>query len=248
MRISTSLCASALLGAALLAPDLAHADDPGNEYRLTIFPTYKINDEWTGIGYLGYVTTPEINTVTTYLGTGGIWHFKPRWDMWAVLMETRTKVDGSLSNSELRPLLGLQYALSPWGKVKPFDLFRAEYRMIDKVDAADSNYVRLRNRFGFTVPFGSKQGPGSWYGLVDAEAFYRFDKNFSDLARLRGGIGYIASPRVRIEFIAHAQFKRADQDSAFHWTDNIWRINIKVAKDTGLLDRLVGADADADSD
>jgi hypothetical protein len=248
MRNRSCLFMSIALGAALLTPDMARADDRGDEYRLTVFPTYKINEQWTGIGYLGYVTTPEIDTVTTYLGTGGIWHFKPRWDMWAVLMETRTKVDGSLSNSELRPLLGLQYALSPWGKAKPFDLFRAEYRMIDKVSGDDTSYLRLRNRFGATFPIGQKQGTGSWYGLADAEAFYRFDKNFSDLARLRGGIGYIASPRVRIEFIVHAQFKRPDQDSSFKWTDTIWRINIKVAKDTGLLDRLVGADADADAD
>jgi hypothetical protein len=70
------------------------------------------------------------------------------------------------------------------------------------------------------------------------------DKNFSDLARVRGGLGYVASPRVRVEFIVHAQFKRPDEDSAFGWSDNIWRINVKIAKDTGLLDRLVGSDAD----
>jgi hypothetical protein len=232
--------------AACMAAPSARAGDNVDEYRLTLFPTYRINDDWTGIGYVGYVTTPESDTVVNYLGTGGIRKLSPRWDLWTVLIWTRTAVDGDTTIREWRPVVGLQYALDPWGRVKPFNLFRAEYRIVDRVDADTNEYFRFRERFGATFPLGHRQGKGSWYGLADAEVFYRTDKQLSDLARLRGGIGYVASPRVRVEFIAHAQFKRPDEDSAFGWTDNIFRINIKIAKDTGLLDRLVGDDGDAD--
>ena len=59
------------LAAALLGATDARAqnDDPiGNEYRVTLFPYHRINDELTGFGYLGYVNNPDKEYQTGYNG------------------------------------------------------------------------------------------------------------------------------------------------------------------------------------
>jgi hypothetical protein len=59
-----------LVGAALVAAATASAQsqpapaaepppDVANEYRITGFPSYRINDAWSGFGYLGWVYKPD---------------------------------------------------------------------------------------------------------------------------------------------------------------------------------------------
>ena len=48
-----------------------------------------------------------------------------------------------------------------------------------------------------------------------------------------------------VEFIYHAQFTRPSGSTGLEYTDNIFRLNIKIAMDKGLLGRVFnGGDAD----
>jgi hypothetical protein len=87
--------------------------------------------------------------------------------------------------------------------------------------------------------------PRTFYGLADIEPYYRFDKNLVDPMRIRGGIGYVMkSAPVRIEFIYHAQYTQPDQESGLRYTDNIYRINIKLGINKGILGSLYNPDLD----
>jgi len=54
------------------------------------------------------------------------------------------------------------------------------------------------------------------------------------------------SDRLRAEFIYHLQFKPDDAGQGLEWTDNIFRLNFKLAFSRGLLSRLGHAGADGD--
>jgi len=82
MQIDKRALGALLLAAAWLASNPVHANGRNDEYRLTVFPTYRISKQWTGIGYLGYVNSAEADPVTNYIGTGGLLHFPPRSDLW----------------------------------------------------------------------------------------------------------------------------------------------------------------------
>jgi hypothetical protein len=80
---------------------------------------------------------------------------------------------------------------------------------------------------------------------VDVEPIYRFDKNWVDPLRVRGGLAYVLNDRVRVEFIYHAQFTRPAGSSGLEYTDNIFRLNIKIGLGQGLQQRAFsGGDAD----
>ena len=42
-----------------IASMLRAGDDIGSESRYTLFPYYKIADQWTGFNYLGFVNNPD---------------------------------------------------------------------------------------------------------------------------------------------------------------------------------------------
>lgn len=247
-RLRFGLATVLVLG--LVVP--AIADDKTDEYRITVFPTHPIagRKDWIAAGYLGYVSIPENETEIGYLGGGAIW--KPgQWgEVWALLLATRTESDTATDVDELRPVVGVKANLGKVGAASFYDFFRVEYRIQDRATGADTEHFRIRNRIGLERPFGDRPyAPKSWYGLADVEAFYRFDRDLSDLARLRLGAGYVLRPRTRVEFIYHAQFERADADESFEWTDNIFRLNVKLAMQDGLLGRLFddgGGDAGDD--
>ncbi|HEY5810451.1 MAG TPA: DUF2490 domain-containing protein [Povalibacter sp.] len=108
----------------------------------------------------------------------------------------------------------------------------------------DTEYFRFRNRLGVEFDLGeSRNKPGSWYGLADAEVFYRFDHDLSDLMRLRAGVGLTVNEHVRVELIYHMQFTRSAGES-FDWTENIYRLNVKVSRHKGVLSRLAHSHMD----
>jgi hypothetical protein len=106
----------------------------------------------------------------------------------------------------------------------------------------------LRSRFGVELPLTSREKawqPKTWYALADVEPFFRFDRDTIDPLRVRGGIAYIVNSRIRMEFIYHAQFTRPTGSSGLEYTDNIFRLNIKIALNKGLMQRVFdGGDAD----
>ena len=54
--------------------------------------------------------------------------------------------------------------------------------------------------------------------------------------RWRTGLGYIANPRLLIEFPYYAQYTRPG-GGGLNYTDNIFRLNFKVMTKRGVLPR-----------
>jgi len=236
---------------AAVAPALllrAQNDDRGNEYRLTLFPYHRITEQASGFGYLGYVNNPEKDYQTTYLGYGANYSFNHSVQLWGGLIGTYTENEHSADKLELRPFVGPKLFLPNDWKWNIYNFTRYEYRDIQDRDTHDWTGIhRLRSRFGVEFPLASLENawqPKTWYGLVDVEPFYRFDKGTIDPFRVRGGLAYIVSRRVRVEFIYHAQFTRP-AGGGLEYTDNIFRLNIKIALNKGIMRRLFdGGDAD----
>ncbi len=225
-------------------PLRAQAADPvRNEYRVTMFPAHPLSESVSAFGYLGYVSNPEVNTRTYYVGFPGIsWRAAPWVDLWAGLIGVYNAVDGSSDTYELRPFFGPKFVL-PNRPVSVYTWPRFEYRSITTKDTdVTSSYWRLRWRFGTEFALSErKYEKGSWYALGDVEPYYRFDKGFVDQLRWRVGLGYVPSQRVRLELQYYMQFGRADGEPLQH-NANIFRLNIKVATKRGLLGRLFDFD------
>ena len=82
-----------------------NAEPRSGEYRLTLFPYHKISDTLTGFGYLGYVSNPDKNYTTDYLGWGVNWSASPDVQVWSGLFGTYTNNENSADKLELRPFV-----------------------------------------------------------------------------------------------------------------------------------------------
>ncbi len=228
---------------------LAQDPSPGNEYRITLFPHHAISDEVTGFAYLGYVWNPEKDYQTYYLGWPAASYAPAHWlQIWGGLVGLYTDNENSADKLELRPFTGPKFFLSNDMRWNIYNFTRYEYRATQNRDTREWSHVsRLRSRFGVEFPFASGERawqPGTWYGLVDLEPYYRFDRGQVDPFRIRGGIGYVLDDRLRFEFIYHAQFTHPDDSDALEYTDNIFRLNVKLGLTRGIIGRLHNPDLD----
>jgi hypothetical protein len=78
----------------------------------------------------------------------------------------------------------------------------------------------------------------TFYTIVYAKPFYRFDKDDLDPFRAQFGIGYIANPRVRIELVYYANWGRVAPSNDLVFTENIIRLNVKVGLKRAILGRV----------
>jgi hypothetical protein len=249
-RVAAALAcglAAGLLGA--LEARAQNGEPLANEYRLTLFPYHRISEELTGFGYLGYVNNPDKDYQTGYLGYGANYSLSESVQLWGGLIGTFTDNEHSADKLELRPFIGPKFFLPNDWKWNIYNFTRYEHRSIQDLDTHDWTGIhRLRSRFGVELPLTSREKawqPKTWYALADVEPFYRFDKDTIDPLRVRGGIACIVSSRVRVEFIYHAQFTRPAGSSGLQYTDNIFRLNIKIALNKGIIQRVFdGGDAD----
>jgi len=248
--LAVSLVGTLALGMVCTPRVYAQNDDPiDNEYRLTLFPYHRITDDLTGFGYLGYVNNPDKDYQTAYLGYGANYSLSRSVQLWGGLFGTYTDNRNSSDKLELRPFAGVKLFVPNEIKWNIYSFTRYEYRAIQDVDTHDWTGIhRIRNRFGVEFPLTSREQawqPKTWYGLADVEPMYRFDKDIIDPLRVRVGLAYIVSSRVRVEFIYHAQFTRPADSSGLEYTDNIFRLNIKIALNKGMLQRVFdGGDSD----
>ena len=229
-------------------PALAQ-DDTGNEYRFTLFPYHRISDKVTGSGYLGYVWNPEKNYQTYYLGWPVASYTPKSWlQIWGGLVGLYTTNEHSSDKLELRPFTGVKFFLPNEAKWNIYNFTRYEYRATQNRDSRDwTDTSRLRSRFGAEFPLTSRARawePKTCYGLADVEPYYRFDRGEVDPLRVRGGIGYVMNDHIRLEFIYHAQFTHPDGSSGLEFTDNIFRLNIKIGLTKGIIGRLQNPDLD----
>ena len=223
-------------------------DQRDGEYRLTLFPYHRVSDQLTGFGYLGYVNNPDKEYQTYYLGYGGTYAITKSFQFSAGLISTYTDNALSADKFELRPFAGIKLFLPNEMKWNIYNYTRYEYRNIEDLSTHDWNTIhRLRSRFGVEIPLTSREHawqPKTWYALTDVEPFFRFDRDVVDPLRIRGGIGYVVSQHLSVEFIYHAQFTRPAGSSGLEFTDNIFRLNFKIGLNKGILGRILQPDSD----
>ena len=225
-------------------------EDIGNEYRITLFPSHKVTEKIGGFGYLGYVWNPEKGYQTYYLGWPcATYTPKPWMQIWGGLIGAYTNNEDKSDLLEIRPFAGAKLFLPNKLKWNIYNFTRFEYRALQDRETSDwNNYSRLRVRFGVEFPLTKREKafqPRTLYGLADIEPYFRFDNNWVDPMRIRGGIGYVMkSLPIRIEFIYHAQFTQPDKESGLRYSDNIYRINIKLGINKGILGSLYNPDLD----
>jgi Protein of unknown function (DUF2490) len=240
---------AALFGLMLAFAMPAYSDDKNDEYRFTIDPSYALtaDHKWIGVGHLGYIKSDDNNYQTDYVGVGTIWGFAPWGEIWFDVRYYHTDNEIIADVEEWRPQVGFKNYFTKSGPFTFYNLARLEYR-IREIEGADrhTESSRLRDRLGIVFALTKEQDRlGSWYGIADAEAFYRFDDEKTDRVRLRAGLGLSLSDRVRVEFSYYAQFTDLGS-GGFEWTENIYRINIKLARQKGLLARLAHGEGDGD--
>ena len=230
-------------------PAWAQDEDISHEYRLTLFPYHRLTDKATAFEYLGYVTNPDKDYQTYYLGFPGANYSLNRVaQLWGGVFYTYTDNASAADKLEVRPFVGVKLFLPNRLKWHIYDFTRFEFRQIQDRNTRDwSSINRLRNRLGVEVPLTSREKawqPKTWYALADAELFYRFDRDVIDPLRLRGGIAYIVNGRFTVEAIYHGQYTRPAGSSSLQYTDNIFRLNIKIGLSRGVLDPFFSPDAD----
>lgn len=246
IRLTAAVGAALLLAAAAAAQESPPADVL-NEYRLTLFPSYRISDGWSGFGYLGLVSKPDADYDAYYLGTGAYHMPSKGIQLWAGLISVYTDkaVDSDLL--ELRPFVGVKFlGSSEKKKWRCYNWSRYELRLTETRETGDWQTVhRLRNQTRIEIPLASPERawtPKSWYLLGDVEPIYRSDTGQIDPVRLRVGLGYVAGQRLLVEFQYYHQYTRPDGGDLEH-TDNIIRLNFKLLTKHGLMSRF-GDDVD----
>ena len=222
--------------------------DVANEYRITAFPSYRINDDWSGFGYLGWVLKPDGDYASYYLGKG-VYYSPAKWvQIWGGLISVYTDSDAKSDSLELRPFVGPKFLGANKSKWRYFNWTRYELRFTDTLETnAWKTVHRLRNQTRLEVPLTSIDrawSPTSWYLLSDVEPIYRSDTGQIDPLRVRVGLGYITNRRTLVEFHYFAQYTRPG-GGGLAYTDNIFRLNLKIALSKGMsLTRLLDGGVD----
>lgn len=241
------------LGVGLMGPRAAQAQDDepiGNEYRQTLSFYHPVKNDLTGFAHLDYRNNFEEDyRAYQVLWPGLTYSVKDSLQLSGGLLTRNTDNQQGADTLELRPFAGVKLFMpnaSPWNI---YNYTRYEFRDIQDLDThAWTSYSRVRSRFGVEFPLASRAQawqPKTWYALADAEPFFRFDQDTLDPFRVRGGIAYIVSRSVRVEFIYTAQFTRSASHNDLAYTGNNFRLNIRIGHNQGILHRLFdGSDAD----
>jgi hypothetical protein len=250
VEVSRALILGVLLCIAAVAR-VAQADDKNDEYRITVDPSYALtaDHKWIGVGHLGYIKSDDKNYRTDYLGLGAIWRFAPWAEAWFKAYYYHTDNELIADVNEWRPQVGFKNYFTKSERFTFYNLARLEYR-IQQRDGTDNDTdnFRFRDRLGIVFPLTREQDrPGSWYGIADVEGFFPLSGDRTDRMRVRTGLGVSLSDRIRVEFSYYAQFTEVGS-RGFEWTDNIYRINFKIARQKGLLTRLAHGHGHGDDD
>jgi hypothetical protein len=244
-RLRVVLFVCGLLLSLPVAPAIAQEEPANNdilqEYRITAYPFYKISERWNGFGYLGYVYKPDARYTSYYLGKGVFWQPKKWLQVWGGLIGVYTNMYDASNTLELRPFGGPKFLGQTSKKWHYYNWTRYELRLVETLNTDQWTTVhRFRNQTRVEIPLTSTAHawtPKTAYVLAEVEPIYRSDNDNIDPLRLRVGLGYIASPRVGIEFQYFAQYTRPG-GGGLQYTDNIWRLNFKLGG-RGGVERLL---------
>jgi hypothetical protein len=128
-------------------------------------------------------------------------------------------------------------------KWEVYNWTRYEMRLTETLNTDEWTTVhRFRNQTRLSIPLASPARawkPKTAILFLEAEPIYRSDKANVDPVRLRVGLSYIPSPQLLVEFQYFAQWTRPG-GGGLKYTDNIWRLNLKLAGRGGLERMLYG--------
>ena len=218
----------------ILLPGVAMAQEEiHSEYRVTLVPTYPVSKKIFLTTYMGYVNIPNTDRVSYYLGAPLMVTYRPspivEFELGAFLLFNR--INGAKENTEFRPLAGVKLYLPNSHNVNIYNWTRYELRCFYYDDKNLNNVKnRLRNRIGLEIPLSKKAWqPKTNYALTDFEMFYTVEKGYFDRFRERVGLGRVIDKHWRVELIYHIQLLKESEDLNPKWTDNIFRLNIKLS-------------------
>ncbi len=235
-----------LVAGAAAAQTPAPADSPvNNEYRVTAFPTHPLFGDFTGFAYLGYVNNTGKEVTTYYLGWPGVIYKPVKWfEGWGGIIYVWNDAANASNSHEIRPFLGGKLYIPNHAHMNLYNLTRVEWRHITTDDTGTTDKkIRVRSRFGFEAPLSSRPWDvQTAYVLGDLEPMYQTDLHAIQTLRARAGVGYVTNHRMRIEVIYHLQLTRKNAGDPLAYTDNIFRLNIKIGLKKGLIERLSGAE------
>ena len=240
-----TLARLAVAGLIWAAPAATRAADVTNEYRLTAYPSYRLAEEWIGFGYVGIVAKPEADYSSYYLGKGAFYTPENWLQLWSGLIGVYTNFTNQNSNTlEVRPFVGVKFIdMTEGWKWRYFNWTRYELRLIDTLDTGSWNSIsRVRSQFRVEIPLASADRawtPKTWYVYPEVEPIWRSDTGQIDPLRVRLALGYVANPRLLVEFQYYLEFTQPT-GSGLVLTNNIWRLNFKVSTDKSALKLLAG--------
>ena len=227
-----------------LLPVIAHAtDDENGEYQLNINPHVKATDQLSTFGNFGYFYDPHQYSKFRFGWPGLIYRANSWLQFPGGLDAYYTDNFGSANTLELRPFAGVKFFVPNKAKITLYNYTRYEYRSTENQDTGQWNgYSRIRSRFGTEFPLTARAcawKPRTFYALTDVELFYRFDKDALEPLRVRGGVGYVMSDRVRAELIYTAEFDQSSPGISLTYNHSALRLNVSIALNKGLLGRLL---------
>jgi len=245
IRVALAACLMLVPATAPAQTATAPAPPVNNEYRLTAFPTHPLPGPFTGFGYLGYVNNTGKEVTTYYLGWPGVVYKPVKWlEGWGGLIYVWNDVTNGSNTHELRPFVGAKIYIPNSVHMNLFSFTRVEWRNVTTDDTGEKNdRVRIRSRFGFEAPLSSRPWDiKTAYVLGDLEPMYETNVHAITTVRARAGVGYVANHHLRVEVIYHLQVSRKDPSDPLAYSDNIFRLNLKIGIKKGLLQRLSGAE------
>src|SRR5262245_49126913 len=124
-----------LLGLVLFYVQAAAAEAPTDEFRLTLSPYHRINDEFTSFERLGY-SYNEDTRASAYSGSfPGLEYSPNQWlQLWAALSWRYTDNRDSADQLELRPYIGPKLFLPNELRWNIYNYTRYEFRNIYDFD------------------------------------------------------------------------------------------------------------------
>lgn len=217
-------------------------DDVGNEFRSTINLQHPIKGDLTGFTQFEYRNNPDKDYRAYQVVWPGLTYSVKHWlQLSGGLLTRYTDHEQSADKLELRPFGGVMLFVPNDIQWTIYNYTRYEFRDTENLDTHDwSSYSRIRSQFGVEFPLSSRTKawqPKTWYGLANVEPVYRFDHDTIDPLYVRGGLGYVLSDRVRLEFVYYAQFSRSNRGS-LEYANNVFQLNINIGLSKGLLQRL----------
>ena len=220
-----------------------------NAYRLDLNTVHEIDKKLVTFAGVGFVGSPEANYNQYYFSFPGVMYTPEKWiQFWGGFKDFFTNNWETDNTNELRPYAGMKLLVLNSAKVHLFNFTQYEYRYITNTTTKSiQKYGRIRNRLGIETPLSSDAWSAkTFYFMADAEPFYRFDKDMVDQIRLRMGPGYVVNEKIRLELMWRMQLSRSTKSDPFEWTENTFRLNVKISSKNGLFKRLIHPDFEID--